>query len=495
MLNPSQKENALALFEKGVSKRAISRQLGVSHTTVNKWVNSHASNKSQKNGNFLRRVETPEKSALGRIKVRKEEGSLLDTVTGNSATPTQTVLRENESEISLKTGEISPISSYNSLIKWELQHASRSILGPSHRVDQCCMRIRPDFLKAHRDIEVRGGLGRKPYYVGLLTCGLVWICPVCAAKIQAYRALEVRAVIDDHLEKGGSVWMITQTIPHTRFDNLEGLISRFSKAFQSFKSNRKWRAIKSGFDISGYIKALEVTWSAEFGWHPHLHTIFFLDQERKDVDVPAFCAALFAQWQNCTARQGFGELSRKAFSVQDASKVKEYLNKMTGERYVWGSEHEITRLHSKKGRRLSYAPFDFLRVYNGSSLKNSIDAVQAADLFRTYAAAFFGRMHLTYSKGLERPNRKTDEEIAQSLGEVDLVLATITRFQWRQLLKLPEKAWHGELLRVVEDFGPQGLKYYLESKGVTDQEKEYDLEEFIKVVFDRRDRHVSGAGV
>ena len=466
MLNLSNRENALVLLEQGLSRREISKRLGVSHTSVNKWAKSHASNKSQKGGNFETWVETPKKPFTRSENSTKNDAPYLDTVTVNVSPPSQTVLRKDESQISLETGEILPISSYNPLIKWELQHATKMILGKFHRVCTCCARIRPDFFKAQKDIEIRGDMGRKPYFVGLVACGLIWLCPVCAAKIQAYRALEVREAIDKHLEKGGSVWMVTQTIPHTNQDDLKGMLKRFAKAFRSFKQGEKWVSIKESFGISGYIKALEVTWSEAFGWHPHLHTIFFLDAARRDVDVPAFSSELFTRWSKFTSKNGFGELSRGAFSIQDASKVKEYLNKMTGERFFWGSEHEITKLNSKQARKLSYAPFDFLRVYNGCSPKSGITAQQAERLFREYAEAFYRMMHLTWSKGLKQTPDKTDEEIAQSIGEIDAVLATINRFQWSGLLKIPSKAWRGELLKVVQEFGQEGLRFYLEGKGI-----------------------------
>ncbi len=107
---------------------------------------------------------------------------------------------------------------------------------------------------------------------------------------------------------------------------------------------------------------------------------------------------------------------------------------------------------------------------NGDSKKTDLDKVYAAKLFRIYAEAFFGKMHLTWSKGLKKlllgAEGKTDQEIAESLNELDAVLATINRFQWVELLKLRSKAWRGELLQVVNDFGQQGLQHYLEGKGI-----------------------------
>ena len=325
--------------------------------------------------------------------------------------------------------------------------------------------IRPDFLKERKPIEIYGCPNCKsnPYYVGLMVCGSVWVCAVCAFKIQALRALQVRAAIDAHVELGGSVWMVTQTVPHYLHNDLISLLNSFSKSFQAFKSGMTWVSIKDSFAISGYIKALEVTWSAQHGWHPHLHTIFFLDREQSEVDLKGLHSAMFAQWNRCTSRNGFAELSPKAFSIQDASKVKEYLNKMTGERYLWSSEHELTKLHTKKGRNNSFVPYDFLRAYRETR------DILYANLFETYSQAFHGKLHLTWSRGLKARyliTDQSDEDLAGEIGEEDVFLAMLDFWQWSALRRLKGVRWRGEILQVVKEFGKEGLEHYLEGHGI-----------------------------
>ena len=72
------------------------------------------------------------------------------------------------------------------------------------------------------------------------------------------------------------------------------------------------------------------------------------------------------------ARHGFGELSKTAFDVQDASKVKEYLTKM-GQSYTWTSGQELTKLHSKKStKRGGLTPFAL--AYEYQQTKDSLYA-------------------------------------------------------------------------------------------------------------------------
>lgn len=386
----------------------------------------------------------------------------LDNVTNNSSTSSQTIEKRHP-RVNFETGEVMP--SFDPVKKWVLQRVAGQILSvkTAHRVCKCYRYVRPDYLKGKQAIEVRGGIGKRPYYVGLMVCGRVWLCPVCSVKIQSVRALQVRAAIDAHIAQGGSVWMVTQTIPHTRFDNLQELVKQFSKAFHSFKSGMTWVSLKDAYKVSGYIKALEVTWSPQHGWHPHMHTIYFLDMPQKDVDTKAMHSDMFAQWERCANRNGFQNLSPNAFDIRDASRVKNYLNKMTGERYKWGSENELTKLHTKKARGNSFAPFDFLNAYNETA--NEL----YAKLFREFAIAFHGKMHLTWSKGLKvryGVSNQTDEQVAQSIGEIDAVLALVSFDQWKSLCRLKDKRWRGELLDIVMSFGQEGLKNYLKAKGV-----------------------------
>ncbi len=63
-------------------------------------------------------------------------------------------------------------------------------------------------------------------------------------------------------------------------------------------------------------------------------------------------------------------------------------------------------------------------------------------------------------------DNQTDQQIADSIGESDAILAIIDFTQWKQLNKLSGKCWCGELLQVVQDYGQAGLDNYLKSKGI-----------------------------
>ncbi len=126
------------------------------------------------------------------------------------------------------------------------------------------------------EVEVLGAEDRRAYYAGLMACGSVWACSVCAPKIQAVRALEVRQAIDEWTRRGGHVVMLTQTIPHARRDVLETLLTAFTEALRKFKQWRAYARAVRAYGIVGSIRALEVTHGGN-GWHLYVHMVLFFD--------------------------------------------------------------------------------------------------------------------------------------------------------------------------------------------------------------------------
>lgn len=86
----------------------------------------------------------------------------------------------------------------------------------------------------------RGEQGRTAGIEGLVSCGSVWSCPVCAAKVAAKRAEELATVLDKVHESGGSAFMLTLTIKHSAGDRL-GLSKDERHRRGVLDRRRKWR--------------------------------------------------------------------------------------------------------------------------------------------------------------------------------------------------------------------------------------------------------------
>ena len=142
--------------------------------------------------------------------------------------------------------------------RFALQSVARDILPDSRTAK--CLRIR-----AHdRDVQVwKSKKHKTASYGGLQTCGSVWVCPVCGAKVVERRRGEIQQAMAQHRACGGEVHLLTLTAPHTRFDVLEELQAKLGKALNGFLADK---TVKKTFKEMGYIgqiRGYEVTMGAK----------------------------------------------------------------------------------------------------------------------------------------------------------------------------------------------------------------------------------------
>ena len=112
------------------------------------------------------------------------------------------------------------------------------------------------------------------HYAGLTTCGSIWACPVCSAKIRAGRAEEIAAGAASWDQAVNSVYMITLTAPHDMGMKLSALLPVIADSFRKVISGRAWLKVKAVAGVAGTIRSIEITHGAN-GWHPHLHVLVF----------------------------------------------------------------------------------------------------------------------------------------------------------------------------------------------------------------------------
>jgi hypothetical protein len=330
------------------------------------------------------------------------------------------------------------------LEKWELQSVSRQLL-PKERVRVCMRHRRP----GAAGVEVwHAPAQASAHYGGLMICGSVWHCPVCAAKIAERRREELAAAFASARAMGGRVVMATFTISHGRRDTLSGLLGRFLAAYRSMTSTRAYKGLIAHYGLVGSVKALETTVGGN-GWHPHAHTAMFLPAE---VDPAQLADDLYPVWAAAATRNGLTMTRSRGLDVTASEeKLAQYVAKWGHQptRRLWDVEDELTRAHSKRGRTgeggtKGATPFDLLRwvADTGESLPVA--------LFREYAAEFKGRRQLVWSPGLRAflgvDAEKTDEEIAGEIREDALLLALLSPAEWRAVRWADRR---GQLLEVA----------------------------------------------
>lgn len=355
------------------------------------------------------------------------------------------------------TGEITGCDPMSSRVqRFILQAAARSLFDNAGSRLNKCLRLRC----AHQDVQVwKSTEHQTTHYKGLQTCGSVWRCPVCSAKIAERRRLEIIQAMDAHKAAQGCVNLLTLTAPHQVKDNLADLLVKQAKALNLFWSDRVVKGILAEMGTIGQIRALEVTHGRlspqNNGWHPHYHVMLF---QGFGVDLARFDQAQMTDWQvrlylrwaaRCVAA-GLGEPSyAHGLKLDNGEQAAKYVAK-------WGLEDELTKGHTKKALH-GETPFDFLRAIVAD--KND---KQAAALFVEFAKTFEGKRQLHWSKGLKKRyqvTEKTDDALAEETDDKARLLGMITVDQWRDVLAVEGR---GVVLQVAASGGWGGVSCYLE---------------------------------
>ena len=356
-----------------------------------------------------------------------------------------------------ETGEVTGFDPMATKVqRFILQAAARSLFDNGASRLNKCLRLRA----AHQDVQVWKSIEhRTTHYMGLQTCGSVWICPVCSAKIAERRRLEIIKAMDAHKEAHGCVNLLTLTAPHQKTDNLTDLLAKQATALNLFWSDRVVKGILSEIGTIGQIRALELTHGRlslqNHGWHPHYHVLMFqgvgVDLARFDqAQMTDFQVRLYLRWAARCVAAGLGKPSyAHGLKFDDGSQAAKYVSK-------WGLEDEMTKGHTKKALH-GETPFDFLRAIVANK-----DDKQAAALFIEFGKAFKGKRQLHWSKGLKKRyavTDKTDEVLSAETDDKARLLGLITLDQWRDVLAVDGR---GVVLSVAASGGWESVAVYLE---------------------------------
>lgn len=286
------------------------------------------------------------------------------------------------------------------------------------------------------------------HYRGLQTCGSVWHCPICAAKISNHRRRQLARLVTAHLATGGSVWMTTYTVSHKKYTSLEQLLDDFLAARRKMRQGRRGMGLRSCFGVVGTVSVLEVTWSPRHGWHPHVHELVFSDQA--DMNPDAYDQAARAAWKDAAAAFGL-RMNAHGFKIDRTyGAVQDYIAKFGHEpeqKLPWGVESEMVKGHIKQARGEDGAtPFALLRA--------ATDGLAWAEpLWQEYCQQFKGKKQLNFSPGLKKLygiDDDEDQEIAEGeAGEAGdpVTLVEISPAQWDQVVEARTRGGLYELMQ------------------------------------------------
>ncbi|MFJ4813827.1 hypothetical protein [Streptomyces longwoodensis] len=243
--------------------------------------------------------------------------------------------------------------------------------------------------------------------LGLMRCGRIWLCPVCAATIRHKRAEEITAAVVEWIKRGGIAYLVTFTARHGHADRLADLMdalqgtrktpdapTRRPGAYQRLITGGTWagRRAKDGHrhadregirDRIGYvgmIRATEVTVGQAHGWHPHIHAIVLVggrtEGERAEKRITGTFTpgdAALAEWEDhwravwtrtlravnpaYTPDRRHGVDFKRLHTERDATDLAEYIAKTQDGK---SPALELARADLKSATGGNLAPFELL---------------------------------------------------------------------------------------------------------------------------------------
>lgn len=263
------------------------------------------------------------------------------------------------------------------------------------------------------DAGVRGG------FAGLQSCGSVWACPVCSAKVAASRQADIEHACAFWEGLGGVLAMATFTVAHRATNSLKSVWDAVADGWHQITAGRAWRRNAQTFGVEGWIRVIEVT-HGENGWHVHVHVVLFLHHALAAVEQDALRRAWLGRWRAGIGKHGFsagdrhGADLRLAHGFDRAKVLADYFTK--GVYSPDGSAPAAVALEAARGDLKSAraggsrTPFRILEDFLGRG------EVEDLDLWHEWERGSKGRRQQAWSKGLRDTVRlcaeRSDEDIA-----------------------------------------------------------------------------------
>lgn len=350
-------------------------------------------------------------------------------------------------------------------------------------------------------------------FAGVSTCGRVWLCPVCNAKVMASRAMDIGAALTWAHSEGLKVIFGSLTIRHKQGDSLAAIIALQQLAWRHVVSSREWRDLNATATVDhehegctdgcqlehdhegcpddckrkrdviltnalgrvGYIRASEITVGGN-GWHPHFHPLILW--RGTDRAAQAFAGRVAALWVEGVEKHG-GEARLEGGQKLELVKGAQIYDALTGYvtkatydhaalalEAVWsqGKVPETGSASSRKRRRAKGTAAHWALL--ASVAQGLADEV---DMWLELETATRGHRMITWSRGLRGfahiGEELTDEQIAaQEVGSSEDTVAYLTTEGWMMLRDSPERL--GLILSTLSESGWIGVRVLLEAWGI-----------------------------
>lgn len=334
--------------------------------------------------------------------------------------------------------------------RYNVRRVIQQVTEGKHRVTEC------GWVPHGPRVSLRcSGDGERPGFAGVKTCGSVWACPVCAAKIAARRTAELQAVLAKAEREEYRASMVTLTMRHHWGQDLKDLWAGLGYAWGRVTSGRGWNRLREELGLIGWARAVEVTHGAN-GWHVHIHAVFVTERA---PDVERHGPVLFERWKRGLEKNGLESVMNSggfSWDVADPKNGKgfgKYVAKLgkaedlpaARAQVVNGMAAEATLGAYKRARAENRTPFQIAEDIG------TFGDYQDVAIWREYVEVSRGKRALTWSRTLREFSQlgkeQTDEEIAaEEIG--DDAIAVFTAKQWRKA-----REYAGAILHVLRTRG------------------------------------------
>lgn len=287
------------------------------------------------------------------------------------------------------------------------------------------------------NVSLMRGEDGHAHYAGLLSCGLVWLCPLCSGKITARRAEQLTLLMERHYALGGSALFGTLTVRHSARERLSGQRRFIGRGFSKLLAHRNIKSALQTLGITGHVRVSETTHGAN-GWHTHIHYTLLSDGELTSAEIAGLELLIAWTWQriNIQAGRAAPYVERQTLELcRTPADAAQYFVK-------WGLAQELTGWVNKSGAGRS--PWDILRDYGATRDESD------RKLWREWAKATKGMRFLTWSRGLKAryriPETSDQQEAAKERPSAPKLL--LNRQLWNTLRAFPGSREH--LLECIE---------------------------------------------
>lgn len=277
------------------------------------------------------------------------------------------------------------------------------------------------------------GVGDGAYFGGVVTCGSVHACPVCAPTVRARRAAELSWAFEEYVARGGGLVFVSLTTSHGVGHALSVLWKGLPLAFRRMLDTRAMRDFRDRHPFE-FVRAFEVTYGRLHGWHPHLHLALLTLEPWTPEVVREFRTVLFESWRATLGRMGLPLPSvERGVDVRPACSgaVGRYLTKVSG----LGSE--LVRGDTKRGREGRYGPFELLAAAASGE-------GWASERWREFERTTKGARALQFSgsaRAVLRLGEVVSDEVTAALPETDnepVLIGTLTLLEWASAQAWPD---------------------------------------------------------